>query len=474
MKKAIAFVLICTLIMSFTACSSSLEDAMQEAISSIPDELLQESSNANAQGENSGETSEPSSSGPAQSGNMESSNIDYSPYSALVKAYTLDYNIENVSATDYVVTGMTLTHTYPQTPEDSMMDASGFCYANLIDLDGNGVLELILIGYDEQDWDETAYEIYGDKIKISLLDDRNIAKVYTINPEAGLEFLGGIPLSELFLPTSFNYGIEYIVSENKAYIAVYDIFQMGDGTIYYYGINDGYFGVQAYFEMNVHGGSVYEDVEYNAEETQKLKDSFGTSEVHIIENMNDDMIAELEAINAKTFDFLANYPVQNFVSVNGAYNNGQFCFIEYAFQDFYPPNIAIQNYFNALTMQDYDALAELGISAEEIDDIEMRRSPEEDFAYIPGYIISDLEIAITDLIENPELSSDIEEYINSLPYSNITLIYCNVNEVLDPHTSQLGLQIAGGTYDYYFVLYSEDSNGLNWKIAEIFDDKFYW
>ncbi len=401
--------------------------------------------------------------------------IDYSPYSALIKAYTLDYNIENLSATDYRITGMTLDYTYPTTPEDSMLDASGFCYANLVDLDNNGVLELVLIAFGEQDWDNTQYAIYGDTVKVGLLENPNIVKVYTILPDAGIHFLGSLPVSYLTMPVSMNYGIKYIVSEDKTYIAHEDLYQFGNGTIYYYGLSDEYyFSPEEIIEIDVEGSATYEGAEYTYEEAQQLMESFGESKAHIIENMNDVYIEELEAINEATFDFLADYPIADFDDSSGAYNDGQFYYFEYAFHDLYPPEIAIKNYYNALTMRDYDTLASLGISNEDIDFMKTRYNPDDPRAYVPGYIVSDLEVVTTDTIENSALAADIDSYIaENMPDSDATIMYCRVNEILDPHKSMLGLQAAGGVYDTYFVIYSDDPDGMEWKIAEIFDTKFY-
>ncbi len=403
-------------------------------------------------------------------------NIDYSPYSALIEAYTLDYNITNISATDYEITGITFDYTHPSSPDDSMLDASGFCYANLVDLDNNGVLELVLIAYDHQEWDSEEYVIYGDTVKLGLLENPDIVKIYTILPETGLHFLGSMEVSYLNMPVSMNYGIEYAVSDDKTYIVHRNLYQMGDGTIYYYGLSDEfYFGPEEIIEIDVEGNSVYGDTQYSFEETEELIEGFGESEIHLLENLNDTYLAELEAVNEATFDFLANYPVADFDDYSGTYNDGQFYFFEYYFHDLYPPEIAVKSYYRALTMRDYDTLFALGISDETLDLMEMRYSPDDPRPYVPGYIISKLQLVTTDAIEKPDLAADIENYIaQNVPNGEASVMHCRVNEVLDPHKSMLGLQVAGGIYDTYFILYSDDPDGLEWKIAEIFDEKFYW
>ncbi len=397
--------------------------------------------------------------------------VDYGLYSSLLKAYELDYNIQNISATDYQITGMTLDYTYPYSPEDSMLDASGFCYSNLVDLDGNGILELVLIAYDEQEFDDNEFS-HEDKVYVNLLKYPNIIKVYTIDPESGLLFLGSLPTSLFYLPVSMNYGIKYIVSENKTYISHENSYQLGGGTIDYYGLSDGYFSIEESFVLYDDGSGTVNGVEYSSEEIDNIISDLGESEVHVIQNMDDSYIEALEAINKKTSDFLLDYPISNFENFSGAYNNGQFYYMEYSFPDLYPPDFTIKNYYRALTMRDYDMLSELGIDDSMIDNYKLWHTSDE-HTYVPGYIISGLTNVTPDIIENDELSSDISDYIATLSYSKIIIIHCRVNEVLDPHTTSLGLQVAGGTFDNYFILATDDDDESSWEIVEIFDDKFY-
>ncbi len=463
MKKIMSVFIAITTLLLFTACSSSLEESLQDVVFSFAEEQqLENSDSIGTEGSSIEETIDAG------------TEIDYSPYSALLKAYTLDYNIENISATDYNITGMTLDYTYPTSPDDSMLDASGFCYANLVDFDNNGVLELVLIAYDEQEWDDKEYLVYENKVLIGLLKYPNIAKIYTISPEGELLFLAGYPLSYFNMPVSMNFGIEYIVSENETYFAISDLHQFGDGDIYYMGMEEGYFVNKAHFTIDVEGSVAFQGNEYSYEELEELTAGFGESEIHIIENMDDNYLAELEAINAATFDFLSDYPVSNFESFSGAYNDGQFYYMEYSFFDLYPPEFAIKDYYKALTMRDYDALSTLGIGDEDLDFMRSRYNPDDPRPYVPGYIISNVESITVDMIEDPDMAADIGDYIGSMSNDNSVIMYCRINEVLDPHVSSLGLQVAGGTYDTYFIMYSDDPNEADWKISEIFDDKFYW
>ncbi len=389
--------------------------------------------------------------------------VDYSLYSALLKAYELDYNIQNISADDYEIIGMTLTPTYPNAPKDSMIDASGFCYANLVDLDNNGVLELVLIAYDEQEQGDAQNLLNEDKILISDIEYNEIIKVYTILDENNLEFLGSLPVSQITMPVSLNYGIEYIIEEDKTYIVHSNIYQMGNGEIDYYSITDGKFSLEKYFEIDIDGKVYMNGDEYTFEDSERV--------IHLIENLNDTYLNELEAVNKATFDFLQSYSITNFNSKSGAYNNGQFYFVEENYLN--QEDLTIVNYYNALTLRDYDTLLDIGISEDYIENIKLWHTSNE-HTYVPGHIVSNLKTISLDMIENTDLMMDVSNIINNLEYENIIIKYCRVNEVLDPHTTRLGLQIAGGTYDTYFILAQDDALKDDWKIIEMIDDKFYW
>ncbi len=402
---------------------------------------------------------------------VEEQAIDYSPYSALLKAYELDYNIENLSSTDYKVTGMTISPAFPYIEDDSMVDASGFSYANLIDLDNNGVLELVIIAYNQQERGYGEYFSYDEKVYLDALEYPNIVKVYTIDQDHGLTFLGSLPVSLLELPTSSNYGIEYLVSEDKTYISHYETSQMNDTEIRYYGLSGSYFGVEAYFEKRADGTIYIEGEEYDYLEFDKIIADYGKSEVHLIQNLDETYLNELNTINNVTFSFLEKYPVSNFEHHSGAYNDGQFYYLEHNSYEYYPHEYIIKDYYNALTLQDYDKLYELMANPEEVEYYELSRSSDE-HTYVPGYIITELQYVELGDVKKAAMATDISNYIYELDSENVVIMYAAVNEVLDPHTTQLGLQVAGDLFDTYYILSSEDK--IEWKIEFIIDDKFYW
>ncbi len=466
MKKTLAIFLAMVLVLVLASCADSQENSLQDAFSSIEGNVNQPSENASSDA-----VSEITSENSTEN-NTSAQEIDYSPYSMLLNAYTLDYNISSLSASDYEIIGMTLTPTYPEYPEEDMVDASGFCYANLIDLDGNGVLELVMIAYDEQEWNYQDDSQDG-KIQITELQYQDVIKVYTIDPNDGLLLLGSLPLSYLSMPVSSNYGIEYVVSGDKTYISHSEVWQMGNGDIYYYGLTDGIFGIETHFSITIDGSFFINDEEYTWEEFDEISSSYGESILHPIENLNDIYLEELNLINEETFNFLADYPAGNFDTSYAAYNNGQFFCMEYTENSSSPKNAAITQYYRAITVRDYDALSEVITDTRDVELFELWHHSKE-HTYVPGYIISDLRPVTPGMIENPDMATDIVDYISELDSKNTAIVYGLVNEVLDPHVANLGLQVAGGIYPTYFILSSDDPDGLSWKLEEIFDNKFYW
>ncbi len=466
MRKLITAFLTVWIVLTLSACTNSQESGAEV---STGDNQSESSSQAS--------TEIPSQVSVDDSSSKESApveiEIDYTPYSALLNAYELDYNIQNVNGTDYEVTGMTILPTNPEDAENGLVDASGFCYANLVDFDNNGVLELVIIAYDEQ---ERVYDEdfgYGDKIHIDELKYPYIMKVYTIMQEGGLTFLGSLPLSQLELPVSQHYGIEYIVSEDKTYIRQSRVSNSDEVEIRYYGLADGYFGVQLFFAQYSDGTALSRGEVYTFEEYEALTASYGESEVHLIQNLDEDNLRSLEELNDKTFSFLEEYPTDNFTDYSGAYNDGQFYYFEHNSEERSPPELVIKEYYEALTTRDYDTLYEIMANDEMIENYKLWHSSDT-HTYVPGYVITQLRYVELENIVRDDMETYIGDLINGLYGKDVTIMYAAVNEILDPHTAQLGLQVAGDIYDTYYILSSEDDSGENWQIEEIVDNKFFW
>ncbi len=394
--------------------------------------------------------------------------VDYSLYSALLKAYELDYNISNTAHNDYEVTGMTLH----ENENGGFYDVGGFFYANLIDFDNNGVMELVLGAVSEQETLNYTYDSPYNDLKYP-----NIIKIYTIDEEIGLKFLGSVPLSSLQMPVSTNLGIEYIVSKDKTYLNMSDIYQMGYGEERYLGLTDGFWGVEVSFEVPSDSNPMIDGVEYSYEEYEDIKAGFGESQAHVFTNLNDDYLEQLEGINQKTFDFLADYPVKNFEGDNAAYEDGRFYFVEYNPQFADPQTLPIYNYFKALTAKDFDALSMLYADNqhEDIGFFEYAYNGEDENIFIPGYIILDVHPITPAQVEHPDLASDLADMQSAVGADKSSVVVkAVVNEVLDPHVSWLGMQVAGGITDMYFILSTDDPDSDEWQIEDVTDNKFYW
>ncbi len=452
-KLLVAFLTLSMLLL--ISCSEGEEGNLGDALSPLldvetpqqGDESTQQEDEDAQQGDTS-DSSTPSadSSQDAAPIDFDPNNVDYSPYSALIKAYNLDYNITSLGSNEYEITGMTLTPINPDFPDEGYVDASGFCYANLVDLDKNGVLELILVAFDSQELGFDENYNYGDKVYVSELEYDRIIKVYTINSQ-GLTYLGGLQMASVMMPNSYNYSVEYIEAEDATYL----MYRRSDDEVYYRGLTDGYFWMNNYPEEGVAGERV----------------------IHPIQFLDDVYLQQLEDINAATFEFLEDYPVDDFSSESGAYNDGQFYYVEYAIQDFYPPNHVIMDYYKALTMRDYDTLSRLLDDPEKVENFKLWHSSDT-HTYVPGYIISDLMPLGNDVAKKSDIQLDIDNIVNGLDSEDVVVMYVTVNEVLDPEKARLGLQIAGGLYDTYFILSTDDPDWSDWKIEEIIEDKFYW
>ncbi len=398
----------------------------------------------------------------------ENNAVDYSPYSALLKAYELDYNIVNVAADDYEVVGMTVN----EIEDSGFYDASGFFYADLIDFDGNGVLELVLAATSEQEVNNYENGFSYDDLKYP-----NIVKIYTIANNGNLTFLESLPVKMVQMPVSLNYAIRYANLNDKTYMVIDERSQMGFGEIQYYSLTDGFFGVEVFCELTDDGVYKIDGEEVSEDEYNKLSDNLEDNVSYPVSNLTDIYLEDLREVSQKTIDFLADYPIRDFISDTGAYNDGKFYYVEYSSQATDLSNSTIYNYFKALTMNDFDALRNLYADSQH-SDIEYRINSydvENGRIFIPGYIIWDIQTITPSEIEHPDLAKDLTNMLNSVPENkNSLLIKVVINEVLDPHVSQLGMQVAGGVVDMYFIMSNDAQNGSDWKIENTLDNKFYW
>ena len=447
MKKALTISLAIILILSLVACSTNVNNS----------ELI----------ESNISSSQPTSE-PTKPTEPEKLDIDYSPYSAIVKAYELDYSVHYNGSESYTYVGTEFTDIEGATTSD----ARGLVYYDMVDLDSNGVYELIIASTTTGRYNYDSEIYYGE----SSLEFPNLVKIYTIKNENELSFLGSIPFSDIETAVSRHSGIIYDITENKNYLTVNQLYQMGNGTTTNYSITDGVLSAECTVEISLEGDNKYYlyGNECSEEEYSKVAPNNNERLVIPVTNLNEEYKNNLITRNENTTNYLSNFPINNFTSRSGAYNDGQFYFMENEFQNELWPEEMIFEYYKALTLQDFDTLKKLGI-----ENPEFRHRTHDDGTkpvFAPGFIVSKIEQISTDELKYDEMAQEIYDYAqeNTSPQLDIVFLRCTVNEVLDPTVSWLGMQISGGMYETVFTIAIDYTNKeYGWRIVDITDDRFY-
>ncbi len=381
--------------------------------------------------------------------------VNYSLYSNVIDAYRQNYNEMQVEPlSDLGLERSRIT---------------GLSYANLIDLDKNGVLELILFATPESINNQTSYS-YID----ANLEYPNFLKIYTIIDNE-LKFLDSLPFSYFHIDDDTHLGIQLI--HNEASTSFF-ITVMGDNDFLNYSIVD-FNGDELITstEITFEYDESYEVIAFvNGELTDFEK---ANAEVIALQEMSekipistifDEQLDTLKEINSLTFDFLADYPVINFENDFSAKNNDLF----YYFEDMpvLAQELVIADYYHCLTMNDYDSL--LNIFSDE-DDVTALKNARNTSLYTTGHILSCLTQLELDefMMEHASLAHFYYPYIEDLKENkNISIFALNVDEVLNPDKSVGTPQEGGGNYRTYFILSQEKNSQDEWKIEYIDDGKF--
>ncbi len=383
-------------------------------------------------------------------------NIDYSPYSAVLQAYELEYE------------GMQIK---PQQDRGSLYDIGGFCYSHLIDLNHDGILELVLVGSPIIFEFDPMQPPYSERIP----GYPDIVKIYSLTEDGKLQFVDGIPMTDYNTHVSSHFAVEYVVAEDRTYILVETPSQHGQEEARYYSYDRGFSYLDKYYHAYLESSTntmkyEIEGTEHTEEEYRESRESIGTSEVHLITNLNAGLVESLQMINRETKQFLDKHPVKNFEGEAGVYRDGHFYFLEYL--PSIPPEITVKRYYHALTKGDYQAMKEIYWDESMVDAIKAGR---ENSLHAPGNIVSDMEGFSEQRIENME--ADTAEMIRAVmetieAHKNVYIVKCLVNEVLNPSVVSLGMQEGGGTYKTWFIVSSDDQDSHNWKIEAVLDDRF--
>ncbi len=394
----------------------------------------------------------------SSSDNDNSADPDYSQYSALVNAYKLDY--EEIKFMDY--------------SEDSdLKDTGGFVYANLIDLDGNGVLELILIGAEDNLTDAyTTASPFGTY----NLKYPNVVDIYTLDNNNELKFAGDVPISVHQGPVSLNQAVVYSTVGDDTYLVVENNHSMFASDTTFYQLSDGLIKKTSEFTHHVEDTSddvtfTIDGTEYTDEEYTQKKDEFGIYEsytAHPVNYLSDVYLEQLREVNQKTFDFLEDYSIENFENEYSTYNDGLFYILE-STSALSESEELVHKYYKYLTTEDYSALADIFIDESHAETLKNTR---EGSAFSPGFIISDIEVLTYEEIakENVLTAEFLSGYLGELSrYEDVEIVCFTSNEILDESVAPLGMQVGGGMYRNCYIMVSDNGQ---WKIEAMLNDKF--
>ncbi len=218
-------------------------------------------------------------------------NIDYSHYTALIDSKKQEFSdLETV-----------ITYSYEDT---ELYESYGLVYANLMDLDNDGILELIVVASKEGDLSyDNKFDYAGNHIEI-----------YTITEQDELQKVGELPL--LLLPSNHlssgaEYAVTYSYVDGKCYIATGK--ETGDTLLKYYQYSRDGLELATTLEtiLAANLGTFFsidgKDVEL--EEFSNHYKKFKQSAIsHSLSGIPIDGIEPIQKINNETLEFLSRYP----------------------------------------------------------------------------------------------------------------------------------------------------------------------
>ncbi len=391
--------------------------------------------------------------------------IDYSPYNEVINAYGLAYG-EMVTpySTKY-------TETY---------DSAGLCYMNLVDLDRNGILELILVAVEEPSTgtlnSEISTGVYADKYY------NDVVKIYTIYDFEGeqyLQYLGSTPLSDYEGPVSINLTVEYRPNEFATNLVVTVPTKGWDWDFEFreYYIEEGsYLGytavVSEFDQMSGLGDYITEGEEVLSVEI--FEEKFGTqgdSIAHYISNQTIQVIDEIRDINTKTVSFLSTYQNSEVYNSIMKYNDGAFVLFEFN-QVVYPDQYPAADFFASIVANDIDWLS--NTFTHDIAQAVMDSAYED--GSTPGFIVSNIDVAFLENIANFNIgvAEQMEIYYDGRSdLDRMSVLICDVmrvNNALIP--TPVDHELKGEKITYFFVVEPQGENGDVWTIDAFFTDVF--
>ncbi len=272
MKKLIITFLIISIALFATACSTSND--MDAELNELLDEIVASQANT----DNSA---------------LAENEIDYTPYANLVNTYFETYG-ELIVEQHYA---------------DGGINTAGFNYAELIDLDNNGVLELVLAGVSD---DMNSIENGTSAIDLYFGEDYSLketVEIYTLS-ESGEAVLLATQTFSSYGNGGVEFGIDYAKSADTTYIL--NSFRSNEEAVTYYELSGGKLIESLKYELIFD----YDNDEFTAllngqeSETAAIEDALalkGEVVFNKVSWLSQQELDELIARNEEAFLFLEQY-----------------------------------------------------------------------------------------------------------------------------------------------------------------------
>ncbi len=275
MKKSILIFSLALIILFASACTSSDDTTSQ--VSEVVDEIVESQPDAEDEADEVTEEKE----------------IDYTPYVNLVNTYFDVYG-------ELVV---------EQNHADSDINTAGFNYAELIDLDNDGVLELILVGVlDDVNAIESglgAVDLYFD----DTFNLKELVEIYTLSDTGVAVLLDKQTLSS-YGNGGVEFGVEYAKETENTYVL--NSFRSDIERVTYYELSNGRLKESLSYELiydydNSEYIAVLNDQKSDVTAIEDAVAAKGEVIVHRLSWLTQSELDELMARNEETFSFLEKY-----------------------------------------------------------------------------------------------------------------------------------------------------------------------
>ncbi len=357
---------------------------------------------------------------------VEINNLSY--FASLIADYKTAYGEATYNALD------------PEAPE-VLGETLGVLYTRFIDFNKDGIDELVIVRINKETKDFTnSMQIYG-------LVNNSLTKIGTFTP--------------FFTKGDRNiYFAEYVDVGEEIYLATG---QEGANTTYWRLAHTRFIKAQSFtIENNESGLTVYY-VNGNKTNQENYQRNLGQSHKEQLSYLNKTNFNSLIENNQLSLMKVENLPLADGQTPAATFNGSQFVIFEKT--PFFDEEKVIQNYFNALTTNNAETLAELDASFNLANWQKNLKTKQ----YIPAYVIEDISVIIDDpAIISLNLASEVALASENLEETR--LIGALIKEV--PSLSKYKPKTGYGTFPYWFLL-TKTGPDQNWQIHKIFTNKLY-